>query len=148
MHDPRRHRALKTIATIRDAQRAFARHELFLAGEREREALAANAQADRKTAAAASAWESHLGERFHPELARLLAGELIARVEASAAARDNVAQMTEGREASEAEWRLGDARCRQADQAFGKSQRARTRHREERVLETLADRITFSWSRP
>ena len=38
MHDPRRHRALTKIATIRAAERDAARHELFLAGQRERDA--------------------------------------------------------------------------------------------------------------
>jgi len=148
MHDPRRHRALATIATIRDAQRAVARHELFLAREREREAQAAREQANSETMAAAHAWETHLGEHFHPELAAGLASELMTRVEAGAAARDQAIQMTEGREARETEWRLGDARCRQADQALDRSRRARARHREERALEALADRVSFDWSRP
>lgn len=148
MHDARRHRALATIATIRDAQRAVARHELFLAAEREREAQAASDRAERETQAAAAAWEEHLGTGFHPELASALAGELIGRIQAGKAADDHAGQMTEGREACEGEWRLGDARCRQADRAFKDSRRARARDREEHALEILADRISFAWSRP
>lgn len=147
MHDPRRHRALAKIAAIRDAQCAVARHELFLAGEREREALEASDHADRETATTAADWETHLDGSFHPELARALAGELIGCVEAGNAARDHAGHMTEGRQGREAEWELGDARCRQADQAFDKSRRARMRDREEHALELLADRISFAWSR-
>lgn len=145
MHDPRRHRALAKISAIRDAERAIARHELYLAGEREREAQAESQRADRATHAAAVEWEEHLGGSFHPELARALGGELMGRVEAGKAAEDHVDRMTEGRETCEADWRLGDARCRQADRAFKDSCRERARDREEHALEALADRTSYRW---
>lgn len=148
MRDARRHRALGKIATIRDAQRAVARHELYLASDHEREALAKRDEADNATAAALVAWESHVEGRFHPELARALAGELVGRVEAGATAHDYADQMTDRRHESEAEWRLGDARCRQAGDALAQSRRSRAREREEHALEILADRISFAWSRP
>lgn len=145
MHDPRRHRALAKIAAIRDAERAVARHELFLAGEREREARAESRRAEEATRAAAIEWEAHLGGAFHPELARALGGTLMNRVEAGQAAADHAELMVEGREAREADWRLGDARCRQADRAFGDSRRVRAREREEHALEALADRTSYRW---
>lgn len=147
MHDARRHRALATIATIREAQRAIARQDLFAATEREHEAQAARDQAHETVKAAAAAWADHLGAGFHPELASALAGELVGRVQEAGAADDHAGRMTEGRESCEAEWRIGDARCRQADAALKGSRRDRMRDREERALETLADRISFRWSR-
>ncbi|MES2442142.1 MAG: hypothetical protein V4574_04875 [Pseudomonadota bacterium] len=148
MHDPRRHRALAKIATIRTAERDAARHELYLAGEREREAHDASRAADERTLAAAAAWQDQLATGgFHPELASALGGELIARVDAAGAAQAEARETTGAREARESGWQLGTARCRQADDAFAASRRAFARDREERALEALADRISFDWTR-
>lgn len=147
MHSPRRHRALAKIAAIRDAERAVARHELVLANGREREAQADSRRADEATLAAATEWEEHLAGPFHPELARALGGNLMSRMEAGKAAAEHSQLMTEGREAREADWRLGDARCRQADSAFADSRRERAREREEHALEALADRTSYRWAR-
>ncbi len=147
MHDPRRHRALAKVATIRAAERDAARHELFLAGERERAAQEAGRRAEQATLAAAAAWQAQLAAGFHPELATALAGELIARVGSARDAQDHSVAMAGAREAGEAAWQLGNARCRQADDAFATSRRAQAREREERALEALADRVSFDWTR-
>jgi hypothetical protein len=148
MHDPRRHRALARIVTIRAAERDAARHELFLAGEREREAHEAGRRADEATLAAAAAWQEQLSTGgFHPELASALAGELIVRVGSAREAQDHATAMTGAREERESGWQLGNARSRQADDAFAASRRAFARDREERALEALADRVCYDWTR-
>lgn len=148
MHDPRRHRALAKIATIRAAERDAARHELFLAGEREREAQDAGRRADAATVAAAAEWQDHLATGgFHPELASALAGEVMGCIDDARTAHAHTFAMTGEREAGEAAWQLGNARCRQADQAFAASRRAFARKREEHALEMLADRVSFDWTR-
>lgn len=148
MHDSRRHKALARIVTIRDAERSAARHELFLAAEREREALADRERANGCTNAAASAWQDHLSAGgFYPELARAHATELVACADAASAAEVHAEEMAETREASAEAWRAGDARCRQAERSFAESRRTHARDREERALEALADRVASDWSR-
>ncbi len=148
MHDPRRQRALAKIATIRAAERDAARHALLLAGQREREAQEDGRRADEATIAAAATWQAQLATGgFHPELASALGSELRARADSARETHERVAIMTEQRTASQAAWQLGTARCRQADDAFAASRRGAARDREERALETLADRICFDWTR-
>jgi len=148
MHDPRRHRALAKIATIRAAERDAARHELFAANERERAAREAGRRADEATLAAAAEWQEQIATGgFHPELASALAGRLIVRVGEAEGAHAHSAAMTGEREAGEAAWQLGNARHRQADEAFAASRRAAARDRDERALEALADRVSFDWTR-
>lgn len=147
MRDRNTHRALAKIVTIREAERTAARHELFVAGEREREALAASRRADQRVQAAASAWQEHLAGGFMPEFAGAFAGELVERAEAGTVARDHAARMADAREEREAEWCRGDARLRQAEASLKASGRALARHRDERALETIADRVTFEWTR-
>ncbi len=148
MHDRRAHRALVDIAALRDAQRAAARQELFAAQLREREAEEAAARADARTLAAAQAWDAHLeSTSFAPEFASALAGALVERGNASAAARAHGETMTRARASAEEEWRTGDARCQVADHALGESSRRRRRDREERLLEMLADRTALTWRR-
>lgn len=147
MREADRHRALAKIVAIRTAERAAARYALLLAGAREREAVAAHESAEEQVRGAAGAWQEHLAGGFDPQLARAHASALIESTEACAAAAEHAAEAAEARETSTAEYRAGDARCRQAEQSLDASRRARAQHREERALEALADRVTFDWTR-
>jgi hypothetical protein len=146
MADRRRLRALGDVAAIRAAERGVARHELLLAGERERAAQEAREGADARSAAAAEAWQLHLARGFEPELARAFAMDLIEREREGAAARAETEHMASERTARAAEWCASDARLRQVEELIGEGRRSLARDREEAALEALADRITFAWS--
>jgi hypothetical protein len=148
MADRNRHHALARIVTIREAQRGAALQELAAAEMRVQAETQASRRADMATAAAAGRWQDHLaGGLFLPELSQSLAVQLIARAGAGDAARRDVAEAGERRETAESEWHDGDARVRQAEQLAKASRRAAARDREERVLERVADRVAFAWSR-
>lgn len=148
MHDLRRQRALARIAKIRAAERDAAHQELLLAGERERDAEVTSHRADEATFAAAADWQNELATGgFSPELAGALAFALNQRVDLARQAKVDFTAMTDARQASETAWQLGNARCRQADDAVAASKRAIARDREEHALESLADRVSFDWTR-
>ncbi len=143
----RRHRALAAIASIRAAERAEARQQLFLATLREREAEAALERADARTADAVEAWQGQLGGGFNPELASALAGRLIEHAQAGHAARDHVRASAEESERCGTGWRTADARQRLADDMLDDSRRDIARRRSDAALEAAEDRVTYAWSR-
>lgn len=148
MHDRRTHRALADIAALRVAQRMAAHQELAAAQVREEEAADASRRADLRTETAVQAWDAHLGSAdFAPDFARALAAELVEHGRASAAAQAHRVQMIEARAAAERDWHDGDAHCRLADRALDTCRHARRRDRDERALDTLADRIASNWRR-
>lgn len=148
MAERQRHRALGRIAALRGVQRDAAQQALFAAGERERDAEAAGERADARAQAAVSDWQQHLSEgAFHPEMATALAAQLVQAAGAHQAAQAHTAAMREARETCEGDWQAAEARCRQAGRSLADSRRTLLRERDEQVLETVADRITYSWRR-
>jgi len=148
MREARRHRALRAILEIREVEQVQARGALADAERAERDARDAAARADDAVAKASRAWEDHLGQgNFSPELAQALAGQLRVQAGESQTAARRAAAAASLRDECETGWRKSDMRQRQAEQSLAVSRRALLHEREERVLEAVADRTSFAWSR-
>jgi hypothetical protein len=148
MAERARYRALGRIVALRAVQRDAAQQSLFAATEREREAEAADKRADDRAQAAVADWQTHLSDgAFHPELAVALAGQLVQAADAHSAALSHTAAMRDARAGCESDWQEAQARSRQADRSLAGSRRTLLRERDERVLESVADRVTFAWRR-
>lgn len=143
--DPRH---VAELAGIQHARRLAAESALEVARAGEERAAESERAAREATAAAQDAWLDHLGRPgFEPEYARQLAHRLVTREAAASEAAERRRHAVDLHDHRRADWQSAEARCRATDDRLVDARRAAGRRREQRRLETLADRITFKMSR-
>jgi hypothetical protein len=148
MHSLRQHRALRGLRALRTVERGTSQAEMADAAEAEATAIAERERSGSAAAVAGRAWDAHLGrDSFDPDIARALAGEWNGRVDAASASATICESKRMAADAARDAWQLSEAKLRQAEGMVATSRRRIARDREERALETLADRTTYRWNR-
>jgi len=134
------------LATLQRVSRLEAESLLIDARSRADAADAEAARADTAEAHAEAAWQTLLAApRFAPEWSRALAADLVQRQADAHAARETAREAAMLQDARREDWRAADARVRSADATLRTARRATERKREEKRLDTLADRIARDW---
>jgi len=142
-----RHNSLLRIAAIQSAQLGAAQQDVADAARAEQPAQAALRTAEQATLDAATDWHAAIDQAgFQPELARAFAGRLLSACDAGAEAKTHAHAVAADRTATELEWKLAEARNRQAERRVRESRKMLVRARDERALDITSDRVSFEWS--
>ncbi|WP_034158873.1 hypothetical protein [Sphingomonas sp. ERG5] len=93
-------------------------------------------------------WIEYLAQSgFAPDYSRALAIRLVARETAAENADQQHREAVDVHQRQQDIWRLAEARVRLTTDNLRNARRNVARHREEKRLDALSDRITYDWSR-
>ncbi|WP_156404966.1 hypothetical protein [Sphingomonas sp. Root241] len=136
------------IEELRLMQRVVAQVAAVEAAAHETYTLAALDRAISQRDGTLEQWHQQLsGSVFSPEISTGFAAAFQRSDERVVLAGDTATAATAERQACDQAWRQSDAHCRQAGSLLAESRRYEARARDEKAMETAADRISLSWRR-